>query len=94
MSTTQEVIDLFAERLWSAEDKEAAADRILQRMSKMKHKGDSQPISFQQKKRLIELLGRKVIDQAKSTGTDSMPYLATINYMLQNIGGEENGQAT
>ncbi len=88
MSTTQQVADLFAERLLSAEDKQQATRRILQQMGKMRHKTSSQPISFDEKKRIVELVARKVTSQARSDGTDPAPYLAMINYMLENMDGE------
>lgn len=90
MSTTQQWVDLFAERLLTAEDKQQATDHILQQMNKMKRKANSEPISFEEKARLVELVARKVTSQAKSNGVDPAPYIAMINYMLENIDGKED----
>lgn len=87
MSTTQQVADLFAERLLLADDKQQATNQILRQMGKMKHKTNSQPISFEEKKRIVELVARRVTSQAKTDGADAAPYLAMINYMLENMDG-------
>jgi hypothetical protein len=89
MSTTQQWVDLFAERLLTAEDKQKAADRILHQMGKMKRKANSQPISFEEKTKMVELVARKVTSEAKSKGVDRAPYVAMINYMLANLDGKE-----
>ncbi len=88
MSTTQQWVDMFAERLLTAEDKQAATDRILRQMGKMKRKANSQPISFEEKAKIVELVARKVTSQAKSKGVDPAPYVAMINYMLANMDGK------
>ncbi len=90
MSTTQQWVDQFAERLLSAEDKQKATDRILHQMSKMKRKANSQPISFEEKAKIVELVARKVTSEAKSKGVDPAPYVAMINYMLANLDGKED----
>ncbi len=89
MSTTQQWVDSFAERLLSAEDKQQAANQILGQIQKMKRKGNSQPISFDEKAHMVELVARKVTSQAKDSGADSAPYIAVINYMLENLDNKQ-----
>jgi len=90
MSTTQQWVNLFAERLLSADDKRQATDRILHQMSKMKRKANSQPISYDEKARIVELVARQVTSQARSHGDDTAPYVAMINYMLANLDRHED----
>lgn len=89
MSTTNQVVDLFAQRLLAADDKHAAGDWVLRQVNRMKHKAGSRPISFEEKKNIVELVGRRVTGQVKADGADSAPYTAVINYILENLDSEE-----
>ncbi len=88
MSTTDQVVHLFSERLMAAEDKQVGGEWVLRRVNNMKHKGDSRPITFEEKKKIVELVGRKVTAQARADGADSASYTAVINYILENLDGD------
>lgn len=88
MSTTDQVVQLFSERLMAAEDKQVGGDWVLRQINRMRHKTGNRPISFEEKKQIVELVGRKVTGQARAEGADSAHYAAMINYILENLDDE------
>ncbi len=90
MSTTDQVVQLFADRLAAAEDKQAAGEWVSRQINRMKHKDGNRPISFEEKTKIVELVGIRVTDQARSEGVDSAPLAGAINYILQNLDEDES----
>ena len=93
MPTTDQVVHLMSDRLIAAEDKQIARDWVLRQINRMRHKAGRRPISFEEKKKIVELLATRVTGQARSEGLDSAPYATMINYILENLENEPNGGA-
>ncbi len=85
MTTTQTVARKYAEELLAAKDKRKATAGILQRMSKLRYKGHSEPIPAAGKRKIIKLIHARITQESPSEGADARTYATMVAYLFEKI---------